>query len=151
MDIERARTHAVLAATGWCAASVAWATLVGTASLAAGFGAGSSALVGFGLDSLVDGGASATLVWRFSRERRSERAADHLERRAALLVGSILIAIGVYLVVRASISLAAGTGPESSPLGVVLTAASILVLPVLAGAKLRLAATARIFRSCQRT
>ena len=61
------------AAVLWCAASVVWAVLVGAAALVAGFVASSTALVGFGLDSLVDGGASATLVWRFRHELHGER------------------------------------------------------------------------------
>jgi divalent metal cation (Fe/Co/Zn/Cd) transporter len=113
--------------------------LVAFTSLAAGFAANSTALVGFGLSSLVDGTASSILVRRFRHERLDLRPSDELERRAAQAIGLILLLIAVYLAVRAINALADGAGPESSPLGVVLTGCSILVLPVLAGAKLRLA------------
>jgi divalent metal cation (Fe/Co/Zn/Cd) transporter len=99
----------------------------------------STALVGFGLDSLVDGVASATLVWRFRHERLGIRASDELERRATRVVGAILLLIAFYLAVRALTALAEGSGPEPSAVGIALTAVSILVLPFLARAKLRLA------------
>jgi divalent metal cation (Fe/Co/Zn/Cd) transporter len=143
VEAASVRRRAVVAAVRWCAASVVWALLVGATSVAAGLAAGSTALVGFGLDSLVDGGASATLVWRFTHERRGTRSAELLERRAARIVGGILLVIGVYLVARATVALAEASGPESSPLGMTLTAASVLVLPVLASAKLRLAVALR--------
>lgn len=126
------------AAVLWCAASVVWAVLVGAAALVAGFVASSTALVGFGLDSLVDGGASATLVWRFRHELHGERPGHELERQAARVVGALLGVIALYLIVRAVIALAEHSGPSSSTVGLILTAASIIVLPVLGANKLRL-------------
>lgn len=76
---------------------------------------------------------------RFRHERLDLRPSDELERRAAQAIGVILLLIAVYLAVRAIGALAEGSGPEPSSLGVVLTGASMLVLPVLARAKLRLA------------
>jgi hypothetical protein len=119
----------VVAAIRWCALSVGWALLVGAASLAAGLAAGSTALVGFGLSSLVDGTASSILVWRFRQERLGVRPSDELERRAALLVVVILVLIAFYLAARASTALADQAGPEPSDLGIALTSASMLVLP----------------------
>jgi divalent metal cation (Fe/Co/Zn/Cd) transporter len=107
--------------------------------LIAGLVAGSIALVGFGADSIVDGSASAVLVWRFSAERSGPSYADVLERRAARLVAAILFVIGLYLAVAAVFGLANHSHPESTSVGAALTAASVLVLPVLARAKLRLA------------
>jgi divalent metal cation (Fe/Co/Zn/Cd) transporter len=129
----------MMAAVRWSAASVAWAALVGAAALAAGFVASSTALIGFGLDSLVDGGASATLVWRFRHELHGERPGHELERRAAGIVGVLLGVIAAYLTTRAVIALAEHSGPSSSAVGLVLTATSIVVLPVLGLNKLRLA------------
>lgn len=138
MEALAARHDLVAAAIKWCAVSVAWGVLVGTTSLIAGVAAGSVALVGFGLDSVVDSAASATLVWRFHHERMSTRAVEGLERRAARIVGVVLVAIAPYLTVRAITALAEGTGPEGTTLGVVLTGASVLVLPFLSGVKFRL-------------
>jgi divalent metal cation (Fe/Co/Zn/Cd) transporter len=139
VDASFARRENVVAAIRWCALSVGWALLVAVTSLAAGFAADSTALVGFGLASLLDGTASSVLVRRFRHERLDLRPSDELERRAAQAIGAVMFLIAGYLAVRAIMALADGSGPESSALGVVLTAASILVLPVLAAAKLRLA------------
>jgi divalent metal cation (Fe/Co/Zn/Cd) transporter len=139
MDASSARRHRVVAAIRWSALSVLWALLVGVASLAAGLAANSTALVGFGLNSLVDGTASSILVWRFRHERLDVRPSDELERRAAQAIGVVLLLIALYLAARAIGALAEGSGPEASSLGVALTSASLLVLPFLARAKLRLA------------
>jgi divalent metal cation (Fe/Co/Zn/Cd) transporter len=133
-----ARSDQLAQAVWWCALSVAWAVVAGATSLIAGVVVGSVALIGFGADSIVDGSASAVLVWRFSAERSGARHADVVERRAARLVGAILILIGVYLAVAALVALANHSHPEHTAVGVALTAASVLVLPVLARAKLQL-------------
>jgi divalent metal cation (Fe/Co/Zn/Cd) transporter len=135
------RHNHVADAIRWSALSVAWAVLVGAASVVAGLAAQSTALVGFGLGSLLDGMASVVLVIRFRHERLGERSPDELERRAGQAVGAALMVIAIYLTTRAVMALADESGPHSSPLGVVLTSASLLVLPVLAMAKLRLAGT----------
>jgi divalent metal cation (Fe/Co/Zn/Cd) transporter len=139
VEATTTRHDRIVAAIRWCALSVAWALLVAFTSLGAGFAANSTALVGFGLSSLVDGMASTILVRRFRHERLDLRPSDELERRAAQAIGVILLLIAVYLSVRAVKALADGSGPEASPLGVVLTTASVIVLPVLGMAKLRLA------------
>jgi divalent metal cation (Fe/Co/Zn/Cd) transporter len=123
----------------WCALSVAWAVAAGATAFIAGLVVGSVALIGFGADSIVDGSASAVLVWRFSTERSGASHADVVERRAAHLVGAILVLIGLYLAVAAVFALANHSHPESTVVGVALTAASVPVLPVIARAKLRLA------------
>jgi divalent metal cation (Fe/Co/Zn/Cd) transporter len=123
----------------WCALSVAWAVAAGATAFIAGLAVGSVALIGFGADSIVDGSASAVLVWRFSTERSGASHADVVERRAAHLVGAILVLIGLYLAVAAVLALANHSHPESTVVGVALTAASVPVLPVLGRAKLRLA------------
>ena len=123
----------------WCGLSVAWAMIVGVTALVAGFAAGAIALVGFGADSIVDGSVSAVLVWRFRRERSTRRDSELIERRTGRAVGAVLVVIGLYVSVGAVTALAGHSKPERSMVGVVLSAASIVVLPVLARAKLRLA------------
>lgn len=134
------RDQHVLEAVRWCAVSVGWAAVVGVVAVVAGFAAGSIALVGFGADSITDGSASAVLVWRFRHERSRPSRVEPVERRAAQAVGVILIVIGVYVSVSAIAALAGHSAPGRSTAGLALTAASVLVLPVLARAKLRLAA-----------
>ena len=132
------RHNQLVRAESWCALSVAWAGVAGATALIAGVVVGSVALVGFGADSLVDGSASAVLVWRFSTERTGASSADVLERFAARIVGAILVVIGVSLTVAAVVALANHSHPQHTAVGAALTAASVVVLPILARAKLRL-------------
>jgi divalent metal cation (Fe/Co/Zn/Cd) transporter len=133
------RDRQLAEATRWCALSVAWAAVVGVSAVVAGLAAAAIALIGFGADSITDGLASAVLVWRFHYERSGKPGVHLVERRAARAVGVILIVIAVYVAASAIAALAGHAGPESSTLGIALTGASVLVLPVLGRAKLRLA------------
>jgi divalent metal cation (Fe/Co/Zn/Cd) transporter len=135
------RRHGLLlAATRWSVLSLVWASLVGTTSLVAGLAVSSVALVGFGANSILDGSASAVLVWRFRHERLSTAEVDAVERRAALVVGTAMSGVALYLIISAISALATHSVPDRSVVGIVLTAASVCVFPVLARAKLRLAA-----------
>jgi len=129
-----------LAATRWSVLSLLWASLVGATALVAGLAVSSVALVGFGANSILDGSASAVLVWRFRHERLSTAEVDAVERRAALAVGTAMSGVALYLIVSAISALATHSVPDRSLVGIVLTAASVCVFPVLARAKLRLAA-----------
>src|SRR5262249_26084827 len=79
------------------------------------------------------------LVWRFRHEAHGERPSHELERRAASLIAVLLGLIALYLTVRACIALADHSGPSASIVGLVITGASVLVLPILGLNKLRLA------------
>jgi divalent metal cation (Fe/Co/Zn/Cd) transporter len=122
----------------WSALSLAWAGLVGAAAIVAGLAASSVALVGFGANSLLDGGASAVLVHRFRHEHLGRGEADSVERLAGYVVGAAMIGVALYLGVSSTNALATHSEPDRSALGTVLAAASVLVFPVLARAKLRL-------------
>ena len=133
------RSSQLAQAVVWCGLSVAWAAIAGATSLTAGLIAGSIALIGFGADSLVDGSASAVLVWRFRAEDSEGDHAEQVERPAARAVGVILMLIALYLTIAAVLALANRSSPETTLVGVVLSAASVFVLPILGRAKLRLA------------
>jgi divalent metal cation (Fe/Co/Zn/Cd) transporter len=136
------RKGLLAAATLWSLLSLVWAGLVGAAAVTAGIAASSVALVGFGANSLLDGSASAILVWRFRHEHLGGDA-DAVERRAGYVVGAAMAAVALYLTISAVSSLAGHSEPDRSGLGIALVAASVLVFPVLARAKLRLAAPLR--------
>jgi divalent metal cation (Fe/Co/Zn/Cd) transporter len=91
---------------------------------------------------MLDGTASGVLVWRF-RHERSGANVDLVERRAALAVGIVMIAVAFYVAARAAGALVDHSESSTPSVGIVLTAASVLVLPVLARVKLRLAAGLR--------
>lgn len=134
-----------------CAFSVAWAALAGSVSVVAGLAGGALALVAFGLDSVIDGSASAVLVWRLRTELRGSAggadggddgngaAADGAERLATRAVGAAMLAAAGYVLVQAIRTLASGTAARTEPVALVLLAASVLVLPGLGVLKLRLA------------
>ena len=134
------RHDLLLAATRWSALSLVGAGLVGVISVVAGLAASSVALVGFGANSVLDGSASAVLVWRFRHEHLRAGDASGAERRAGAAVGAAMIAVALYLAASAVNALATHSEPETAVVGVLLTAASVIVFPVLARAKLRLAA-----------
>jgi divalent metal cation (Fe/Co/Zn/Cd) transporter len=134
------RRRLISEAIRWCGLSVAWALIAGTSALLAGFVSNAIALVGFGADSITDGVASAVLVWQFARERAGTNGdGKNIERRSAQAVGSILLLIGMYVTVEAVFGLVSHSHPDSSAVGVVLTAISLVLLPFLARNKLRLA------------
>jgi len=124
-------------------ATLAWNLLEALLSLGAGIGAGSIALVGFGFDSIIESVAAGLVLWRFTSElaKRTPEAADDLEQTVHQFVGVTFFALGVYVTMQAGWTLWQGDAPERSPLGITIAALSLLVMPLLARAKLRTADT----------
>jgi divalent metal cation (Fe/Co/Zn/Cd) transporter len=121
-------------------ASVAYGTLAGTTAVAIGLVTHSLSLLGFGLDSAIDAAASAVLIWRFREETRSPHRAEEVERWAHISIGVALLAASLYVGEEAIRSLVAGPGKSGHGVaGVLLAAASVMVLPWLARAKARVA------------
>jgi divalent metal cation (Fe/Co/Zn/Cd) transporter len=108
----------------------------------AGTEAGSIALLGFGLDSVIECAASVVLIWRLMVQVRGgdEDRVEAAERRSARFVGATFLALAAYVLVESVLTLASADHPSRSLLGIVLAALSLVVMPVLAGTKL---ATAR--------
>jgi divalent metal cation (Fe/Co/Zn/Cd) transporter len=116
-------------------ATIAWNVVEGGAALAAGFLAGSVALVAFGRDSAVEVVASAIVVWEL-------RGADRRrERRAVRAIGAAYLVVAVYVLLDAANSLRIANHPEASPLGMVLLGATVVVMLGLGVAKLRVGRT----------
>jgi divalent metal cation (Fe/Co/Zn/Cd) transporter len=118
--------------------TVAWNSLEGLVAVGLGLLAGSIALVGFGIDSVIETSSGVILLWRLQEGRDAEQD-DAAERRALRLVGASLLALGVYVAGDAALSLLRRDAPEASLAGIVLAAISLLVMPLLARAKYRLA------------
>jgi divalent metal cation (Fe/Co/Zn/Cd) transporter len=91
----------------------------------------SVALAGFGLDSLIEIGASMVVVWELSG------AGEERQRRGLRLIGYAFAALAVYLLVQSTVVLAAGYHPRHSLLGIVWTAVTAAVMFALAAAKAR--------------
>jgi divalent metal cation (Fe/Co/Zn/Cd) transporter len=116
--------------------SLAWMTLEGGIAILAGVLAGSIALIGFGIDSAIEGFASAIIVWRFTGARTFSEAA---ETRAQKLVAIQFFVLAPYVGFESVKALIAGEHPETSVLGIALSASSVVVMPYLGIAKQRLA------------
>jgi divalent metal cation (Fe/Co/Zn/Cd) transporter len=116
--------------------SLAWMGAEGAIAVTAGILAGSIALIGFGIDSAIEGLASVVIVWRFTGTRLLSETA---EGRAQKLVAVQFFLLAPYVGGEAIHKLISGEHPETSWLGVALTASSLIVMPVLGVAKRRLA------------
>jgi divalent metal cation (Fe/Co/Zn/Cd) transporter len=116
--------------------SLAWMGAEGAIALTAGILAGSIALVGFGIDSAIEGFASLVIVWRFTGSRLVSHAA---EERAQKLVAVQFFLLAPYVTAEAIHRLVAAEHAETSWLGVGLTASSLVGMPFLGLAKRRLA------------
>ena len=102
----------------------------------------SIALFGFGLDSVIEFAASAVVLWRFRIENRvdSVEEIELAERRARRFIGATFLALAAYVALSAAWTLWKSEPPQVSIPGIVIAAASLLVMPVLSIAKLRVAA-----------
>ena len=107
--------------------------VVGVAVLAvAALTAGSVATAGFGLDSLIEIGASAVVLWQLADTADPQR-----QHRAIRLIGAGFVLLAIYLVVQIIAVLATGSRPAPSAAGMAWTAATVVVMLVLAAAKTR--------------
>jgi divalent metal cation (Fe/Co/Zn/Cd) transporter len=137
------REHFVAWAIRLSVFTVAWNLLFGSLAIVVATATGSSSLVGFGLDAVVDAAASVVLVWRFREERTDEERAQRIEGVALRVVGVALVSAATYVAVRSIDALVHHAGPEASTFARVLAGASAVVLPFLATAKYRVAARLR--------
>ncbi len=116
--------------------SLAWMTVEGAVAIVAGLTAGSIALVGFGLDSAIEGFASVIIIWRFTGRRTLSHAA---EERAQRLVAVQFFLLAPYVAFESVRAVAGAEHPDVSPVGIGLAVGSVILMPVLGIAKQRLA------------
>ena len=123
------------------ALTIGWNSLEAAAAVGSGLLDGSIALVGFGLDSVVEVSSAFVIAWRLSRQGADHAANERAERRAVRLIALSFFAIAAYVAYDAVTKLLGiGEHPEHSPVGLALVALSLVVMPVLAWAKRRVAA-----------
>lgn len=120
--------------------TVAWNLLEGVVALGAAAFSGSRALIGFGLDSFVESMSAGVLMWRLRVEQQFPERAEQVERRALRLIGVAFLALAALVGVESVRSLVAGERPDASVAGIALTVVSLVVMPLLAGAKRRVGA-----------
>jgi divalent metal cation (Fe/Co/Zn/Cd) transporter len=118
--------------------TIGWNVAEGVIAVVAGAMAGSVSLVGFGLDSGIEVSAAVILAWRLGKEKRPGCMAD-VDRRATRLIAVSFAVLAVYVGVESTRDLIGHRAPEASLAGIVLAAVSLIVMPLLARAKRRLA------------
>jgi divalent metal cation (Fe/Co/Zn/Cd) transporter len=116
-------------------ASLGYMALEGSVAIVAGIAAGSIALIGFGIDSAIEGFASVVIVWRFTGSRTLSGDA---ERKAQRLVAVQFFLLAPYVGIEAIRSLSEGHHPEESVVGIALAASSVALMPLLGRAKQRI-------------
>ena len=101
-------------------------------AITAGLVAGSVALVGFGLDSVVEVSSGLIILWQFRHALPEAR-----ERRALRLMAVSFFALAAYVAFESVRTLVTGHDPESSPVGIGLAVVSLMVMPFLSWAQRR--------------
>ena len=108
------------------AITITWNVVEAVVAIAAGGAASSAALIGFGLDSIVEVLSAAAVAWQFSSPDPQRR-----ERVALRVIAVSFFALAVYVSVDAVLSLVGLRQPEHSTVGIVIAALSLLVMPFL--------------------
>ncbi|MFC2071142.1 cation diffusion facilitator family transporter [Chloroflexota bacterium] len=112
--------------------TVAYNILEAIVSIVFGSIASSIALVGFGLDSIVESLSGLVLIWRLSQHGKISRTAeDRLEKRATKFVAITFFVLGTYVLFQSTRKLVVEEFPEPSLPGIIIAIASIVVMPLL--------------------
>jgi divalent metal cation (Fe/Co/Zn/Cd) transporter len=108
-------------------------------AIGAGIAARSVLLTAFGFDSVIELVSGGTLLWRLQSEARGVGTArmERIEHRATVISAALLVLLSAYLVLVGVGGLLARLHPEGSALGVAVSAAAAVVMPILAWRKLR--------------
>src|SRR5437763_16415120 len=113
--------------------SIAWTSLEAVIGITIGILAGSVALIGFGADSVIEVASSCVLLWRLAA------SSDEREKRAHRLVGACFFALAAYIAIDASVDLLKHEAPRVTYFGILYAGACVVVMPLLARAKRRVA------------
>lgn len=119
--------------------TVGYNALEGLAAIVAGAFAGSISLVGFGADSVVEVASGVAALWRLNADLDDARRA-RAERSARRFIGALFLVLAVYVAAGAVATLVRRKAPSESIAGIVIAALSVVVMPLLARAKRRVAA-----------
>ena len=109
----------------------------GMLSIFAGFMAGSTSLLGFGLDSIVESFSAIVLVWRFRKGKEmNDYEVENLEKSTLRYIGFAFLILGLYVLYESAGKIYSGEIPNPSLLGILIAIASIIVMPILYYVKL---------------
>jgi divalent metal cation (Fe/Co/Zn/Cd) transporter len=118
--------------------TIGWNAVEGIVAVAAGLAAGSVSLVGFGLDTGIEVAAAVILAWRLAQEHR-QGCTQPADRRATRAIAVSFFALAAYVGLESARDLLARAEPEASLPGIILAVLSLVVMPLLARAKRRVA------------
>lgn len=116
--------------------TIAWNAAEGLVAVIAGWAAGSISLLGFGIDSFIEVTSGAALLWRMSVDADVHQR-ERNERRTLKIVGACFLALAAYIAYESAKDLWSKKAPEHSIPGIVLACVSLIVMPLLSRAKLR--------------
>ncbi|MFT4285947.1 MAG: cation transporter [Protaetiibacter sp.] len=119
--------------------TISWNVVEAVVAVTAGALASSAALIGFGLDSVIEVASAAAIAWQFTR-----KDPERWERATVRAIGVAFFALAAYVTVDAILALSGIREPEHSPVGIGITVASLAVMPALAWVEFR---TGRELRS----
>lgn len=114
------------------AATITYNVIEGVIAIAAGWVASSTALIGFGLDSMIEVGSAAAVAWQFSGADPEAR-----ERTALRVIAVSFYLLAAYVTVESVRALLGGEAADHSTVGIVLAAVSLAVMPGLSYAQRR--------------
>ena len=118
--------------------TIGYNSLEGLIAIGAGLLAGSIALVGFGVDSLIEVTSGAVLLWRLHADVDEARR-ERVEAISLRIVGICFITLALYVIHDSIESLLKRQTPDESLIGIVLAAVSLIVMPLLVRAKRKVA------------
>jgi divalent metal cation (Fe/Co/Zn/Cd) transporter len=119
--------------------TLGWNTVEAVVALVSGVVAASVALTAFGIDSGIELISAAVVLVRLRALLAQGEPDERKERRALRIVAVCFFALAAYVVIDATVNLAAGDHPAVSPAGIAVSVAALIVMPTLAAAKRRVA------------
>ena len=131
---ERRRLRVIGLTLAWF--TIAWNVVEAIVAISAGAATSSTALIGFGIDAVIEVASASVVVWQFTGELRGGYD-EGRERLALRLIAVTFFLLAGYVTYEALRDLFGVNEPEHSTAGIVLAIASVIVMPVLAVAKRR--------------
>src|SRR5262250_370881 len=119
--------------------TVGWNVIEGIVAIMAGIIAGSIALIGFGLDSYIEVASGIVLIWRLRKHGFTDEEEEVAEKRAVLFVGVTFLLLAFYVTFESGKKLLFQEHPDESIIGIILAIVSLIVMPVLAFYKKKIA------------
>jgi divalent metal cation (Fe/Co/Zn/Cd) transporter len=117
--------------------TIGYNVVEGIVAVTAGLAASAVSLIGFGLDSGIEVAAAVVVLVRLTAQLRGREADEAIERRALQFVAVTFFALAAYVTAQGIRDLITGERPETSIVGIALTGASLIIMPLLAAAKRR--------------